>query len=86
MLVLEAAAAVQLDTATPVVVIGVGQVVVTQLLADVAADAEHVAMGVGPEVAGAGQVVVVYPLTEVGPDGAQDATGNVEGQITNRVR
>ena len=66
--------AVQVETATLVVVTGL-QVVVVQRLPEVGPEGAQLETPVGPVVSGPGQVVVVQLLPEVGPEAEHDDTG-----------
>jgi len=68
--------AVQIETATLVVLTGL-QVVVVQLLPEAGPEAVQLATPVGPVVIGAGQVVVVQRLPEVGPEAVHEDTGTL---------
>src|SRR5436190_11725621 len=66
--------AVQVETATLLVLTGL-QVVVVQLLPELALDPVQLETPVGPVVIGAGHVVVVQLLPEVGPWKEHEDTG-----------
>jgi hypothetical protein len=71
-----AAEAVQLDTPVGPVVIGAGQVVVVQLLPELAAAAVQVSTGTFVVLL-VEQVVVVYALPEVAAEAVQAETGTL---------